>query len=113
MNQTRQGGEGEGDTPHEYASPAKIEAMGTALYNTLRKKKKKKPPPEVRCRPARKLCWLRGIDPYRETTHCLAPAFLALLLSRIGKHARTSRPNLQSAVRTVTRLCAAPAVVAG
>eukprot|EP00802_Teleaulax_amphioxeia_P015619 Tamp_15710.p1 GENE.Tamp_15710~~Tamp_15710.p1 ORF type:complete len:360 (+),score=79.92 Tamp_15710:45-1082(+) len=42
----RQGGEGEGDTPHEYASPAKIEAMGTALYNTLRKKKKKKPPPE-------------------------------------------------------------------
>jgi hypothetical protein len=37
-----------GKQHHEYASPAKIEAMGTALYITLRKKKKK-PPPEVRC----------------------------------------------------------------
>ena len=57
MNQTRQiveddeGGTTNGHR-HEYASPAKIQAMGTALYNTLRKKKKKKPPPEVRCRPA-------------------------------------------------------------
>jgi len=37
----------EDSVQHEYASPEKIAAMSTALYNTLRKKKKKKPPPEV------------------------------------------------------------------